>query len=95
MKPAYKNTTTNDVAAVRRDLVDLAQQFGESAGSKLLGEIAIGTTETVVAHGMGFAPRWREYSRQGPGFVYQTKPPGKVFLYLIADTAVTVGIEVF
>ena len=84
------NPTTEQL---RRELDRL---FAAVPTPNLLGHFDIATIETKVRHGLNAIPSgWREYSPRGFGRVRETKAADRTNLYLIADTDVTVGIEVF
>jgi hypothetical protein len=92
-KPRFRNTPSADLNVVREDVVELARQLGDSSGAVDLGLWPIGTSETPIPHGQRYTPKWRVYNTAAA--IIQTRAPDKQFLYLQADSAATVGIEVW
>lgn len=96
MIPRFANTQSDDVGTLRKDVLDMSQQFGHLAGAKALGVFALATTVTRIPHGQVVAPHWLIYD--GPDVaatVYQTAPADRAFLYLAASVACNVGVAIF
>ena len=54
----------------------------------------IGTSETMVAHGLGQVPTGVRWFPRGDARVWRSKAPNETHVFLIASTSVDVDIEV-
>jgi hypothetical protein len=94
-KPRYKRTRTPDGNALADDVKEFADQFGDRAGSTDLGRFTIRTSETQVAHGRDFIPRWDYFDCDAAATVFRSRAPDGKYLYLIASAQVTCNVEVW
>jgi hypothetical protein len=79
------------VAFSAAELVRAFDQLGVIALGRLVGPVAVATTSTKIAHGLGRVPQgWIEVSPQnGAAVVKEASAPDATYLYAIAGTAVT------
>ena len=75
------------------DLVRAFDQIGPIVMGKMVGPVAVATTSTKVAHGLGRVPiGFVEVSpADGSERVLNAAEPDATFLYLVADIATTVS----
>jgi hypothetical protein len=96
MTPQFQDPASDDLTALRRALVRMAEQFGEMAGSKDLGMVALAGDTSFVPHGLGRKPkRWGYSNPTEFATVRQDKEADSTFLYLSASAPVTVAIQVW
>ena len=55
--------------------------------------VAVATTSTPVAHGLGFAPQSCNVIPQGDARVWEASPPDAKCVHLAASVAVLVNVE--
>jgi hypothetical protein len=96
MRPVFNKQNDASPSAIQDEVLRFTQQLGDVSTAKILRRIAIGTTETMVAHGLGGKPlTWLAGGPSLGMLLSETKPADEKFLYLIATVAVTVDLVVF
>ena len=78
------------VEALWQAVVDLLPQLGR----RVLKDKTIGTTETAIAHGLGYAPKMAIPTPQASAYVWRTKAPDSKWCYFAASSACTIDIEI-
>ena len=95
-RPNYRPQRGQGPQALENQFRDTLAQFGDSDASVLTSVVAIGTTETRIAHALGFTPiGWQVVAPDALATVCQTKAPDGSFVYLKASAAVNARVRVF
>ena len=94
--PRYVDQPSGDLTDLKRQVLRLVQQLGDFCVSKDLGDHAVGIVETAIPHGLSETPkRWAATNLSTFARVWQTKAPDARYVFLVADTPVTVGVTVW
>jgi len=71
-------------------VIDLLPQLRR----RVVRNFTIGTIETPVAHGLGFAPQMAHPVPHADARVWRTSPPSSKCVYFAASTSVVCDIEI-
>lgn len=89
--PDLAPITVQELYVIVKELVD---QLSVAAVAKMINGVAIGTTVTRVAHGLGTIPSQVQITTRSSTTISRVQPPDSQFLYLQAAVATDVDILV-
>jgi len=84
-----------DLLSLQRDLLDLVDQLNTELNTRfvVLDGVAVGTSQTPVAHGLGAVPTFVTVRKFADARVWESQAADANLLYLRASVAVTVSVK--
>lgn len=89
--PRTPNASLKDLWAAAIALVDELDKRHDTYRT----DITIGTTETTIAHGLGFAPKCAIPIPHSDARIWRTRAPDNKYLYFAASGSVVADIKIF
>lgn len=86
----FPRTPRGSLGELWQAAIDLLPQITP----RVLRDRTVGTTETPIAHGLGFAPLMAHPVPHSDARVWRTRTPDAKYVYLAASGAVVCDVEV-
>lgn len=95
MAVEFRDDPLMDTPELQGEVKRVVEQVNNGAVVTVLFDVAIGTAETPVAHGLGYAPRSASLTPHSSAAWSRTRAPDAQNVYFVAASAIRADVNVF